>query len=504
MSKLSLPLQKLMRVRSFAGGLNLRDAALELEPEESPDNWNATLDERGGAQSRLGYAKYNPAVFPGGVVSNIFYWAAGQNLITQAGPSLYKDTAVGAVKTFTTAARVGFADFNGKLCVIHPVDGLFTSTDGTTFTAVADVDAPKGNTLTVWSNKLQVAGNPTNKDRVSWSAAGDPTVWAPTDWVSLREKDQEQVVNLFGVSGQDIQGRPGLLAFKQRSTYRIYDSATGAYETLDFSVGAASSLSVVGVYGRVYTISERGIYSTDGLGTMRPEAEREEPLWNATQIAFDQLSLFAAGTDGNRLYFSVPRASALVNNLAFEYHPLIDWIVAGSNAMSCYTTYLKQTRKLYGGSPTVSGQVYELNKGGSNDGAAIVSRFQTKWFEPADGLLCDMHSLRVEGRGSATIYVRKDFANAGGDRLDLAIGAIVPKYDTGKKYDTGEKYGPTASQSYQDFFSLGTCKAVSFVVEASTTTLGVSTQYLRDGPTPEVGAWAIYGLDLKHVPLGFS
>jgi hypothetical protein len=124
--------------------------------------------------------------------------------------------------------------------------------------AVADPDAPKGNALETWQNKLFVAGQGTS--RVSWSPIGDPTNWVATDFNDLRSKDNERVVNLKVASGLDISGRAGLLACKQESSYRIYDSTTGAYEVVDATVGAASNQSVVAVGPKIITLSKRGIF----------------------------------------------------------------------------------------------------------------------------------------------------------------------------------------------------------------------------------------------------
>src|SRR5439155_6553160 len=120
----------------------------------------------------------------------------------------------------------------GLLICIHPTAGLFKY-DGTTVTALAT--GPKGNTVTAWQNKLWAAGDPTAgaKPRVYFSAAGDETSWPGTNFVDLREKDTEAVVCLAGASGIDVSGRPGLLAYKKRSLYRIFDSTTGAFQTLD-------------------------------------------------------------------------------------------------------------------------------------------------------------------------------------------------------------------------------------------------------------------------------
>lgn len=495
----------ILRKRDFSGGLNVRDAASALADNEAPDAWNVTLDERGGVGKRLGFEKWNTTAFgvAGDLVKLLFFWEAGQALITQAGASLYKEQGGTAFKTFTTAARVGLADFQGRLYMIHPVDGLFHY-DGTTVTAVSDPDAPKGDVLAPWQTKLYSAGNPTNAPRVSWSAIGDGAVWAAADWVDLREKDGEKVVALAGASGIDISGRQGLLAFKRESTYRIHDSATGAYATLDTSIGAGSAVAAENVSGRTVTVSEHGIYWTDGLSAMREASARVRPLFTPGRLNFAQLDLFACGREGDRVRISVPQAGQTKNDLAFEYHPDQGWIVPGSNAMACYAVYGKDSEYTVGGHPSTDGRVYRLNKTGSDDGAAIASRFQSRWFEPADGILASLLRIRLHGRGAFNLYVRKDYAVTGGDLRAVAISAAPPKYDAGLKYDAGHKYGPSRTQEFDDVHSLGTCKAFSLRIEETSALLGTGQQLLGQGATPEVGAWSLYGFDLNFVPLGLA
>ncbi len=497
---------QILRIRDASGGLNLRDAQVSLAPNESPDTWNCTMDERGAVGKRLGYEKQNPSAYGGGLVKNEFYWESGQVLITQAGAKLYKDNSTTEFKTFTTAARCGFADFliagpANRLYFIHPIDGLFYY-DGTTVTAVGDPDAPKGDCLLAWQNKLWAAG--AGSPRVAWSALADGTTWAAADYIDLREKDGENVVCLAGSSGVDVAGRQGMLAFKNESAYRIIDSGTGEYVTLDTAVGAASALSAVGTNKRTYVISQAGIFSTDGLSPMREESERLRPLFTPGRLNFAQLALFAAGTVNGRCYFSVPQAAATANNLAFELHPKQGWIVPRSDAMSCYATYGKNDEYLVGGSPSVTGQVYRLLKTGGDDTAAIASRWQSRWFEPSDGLLASLLEMQILGRteGQADLTIRKDYDASGGEARTLDIHASVGSWDTGLLWDDGHLWGPTKIQEYQKVYSLGTCRAFSLIVEETSALVGTGTQYLMQGAAPEVGAWAVYGFDLKHVLLG--
>lgn len=496
------PLQTLP-VRDFSGGLNLRDSPPELSRNEFLDAWNVTLDERGSISARLGYAKVNATAFSGGVVKNVYYSPLLVSTITQAGSDLYLGTTNTSRKTFTTSARVVFADFAGKVYCAHQVDGLFHTTDGITWTSLVDADLPDTlSALAVWQNKLWAAtGN-----KVYFSAAGDGTSWSPTDFNSLREKDDESIVALLGAPGLDIIGRPGLLAFKRRSAYRIHDSSTGAYVTIDSRVGAASAISVVALNGRVYTISDQGVWSTDGSSSMRNEGGKLDRLWRATELNFGQLDLFAAGTRGNRLYFSVPRAGSTANDLALEMRPAqgqgdSSWWVAGSNAMSCYTSFVDNTAKLYGGHPSTSGRVYELYSGGTDDGTSITSRFQTRWFEPQDGFDTQMWRVRLHGRGSGTLKVLLDYDTDATGAAFVITGNSAASYDTGVNYDTGAMYAQPVVLDKYDIYTPGRARSYSVQITATSSTTAEGQPLLGGATTAQQGAWALYGLDLAYVPL---
>lgn len=496
-----------LSVRDFSGGPNVRDAQPELGQNEESDAWNVTFDERGGVAARLGYVKVNGSPYGGGVVKNVWYSPTLSDYVTQAGASLYLGTGTTIRKTFSTSARVGFADFVGKLCVIHPVDGIFTSTDGITYTAVADADAPKGSCLYVFQNKLFAAGDPTNLSRVAWSATADPATWSATDYNDLREKDSEQVVALAGASGVDVAlGRVGLLAFKRRSAYRIYDSASGAYMTIDQRVGAASSVACAVSNGRVFTISEYGIYWTDGLTPMTPASELLEPLWSQAQVALQQIDLWCAGAHRNRLYFSLCRAGSSANDLALELHPDQGWIAPGSNAASAYANYANQTDKLYAGSPTVTGQVYEMGTGGTDDGAAIDSRLQTRWYELAAGAQFNMFHGTLRGYGSFHASFRSDFRSDDQAAYDIVLtdGTTALLYDTGLQYDSGLLYGAPTTEATTDVYPVVIGKAVGFRITASTTGSSNLPALFAVGDGPEVGGWRLYGLDLEFIDQSFA
>lgn len=498
------PPLKTLQARDFSGGLNLRDSPPQLGKDEFVDAWNVTLDERGAVSSRLGMARWNSTAFSdggGGVIKNVYYSPFLGQIITQAGDDLYLGTTNTTRLDFTTAARVVFADFAGKVYCAHPVDGLYHTTDGITWTSLVDADLPDTiSALAVWQNKLWAAVD----NRLFWSSAGDGTAWAAADFNTLREKDDEPIVALLGAPGLDVIGRPGLLAFKRRSVYRVHDSSTGAYVTVDSRVGAASNISVAALNGRVYALSDQGIWSTDGTGRMRNDGARLERLWRPAEVNLAQQDLFAAGVRGNRLHFSVPRAGSSANDLAIEMRPAQadgerTWIVAGSNAMSCYTAYLEDTVKLYGGHPSTSGRVYELYTGGTDDADAIVSRFQTRWFEPEGGFETQVWRVRLHGRGTGQVAVLLDYSS-GGTSQAFSIGNDPIQYDAGVLYDTGASYSDPVVLAEHDIYTPGRARAYSIKITATTTDTAEAIALLGGSVVAQNGSWALYGVDLAFVP----
>lgn len=499
---------KLLRIRDFSGGLNLREAPPELAANESPDLWNVTLDERGGAAKRLGSIKWNPVVFSGGLTQNLLNSGVVSNLITQAGSSLYLGTTNTARVTFSTGARTGLTDFAGKLWAVHPVDGVFSSLDGITWTHIAS--SPVGCSIISWQNRLLVCGDLANPTMVSASAIGDGTDWttaAGHGWNNqLRENpnDGSSLQCLAAASGIDIAGRPGLIACKRDSTYRIYDSSTGAYQTLDPNIGAASPKAVTTAYGRTILLSRYGIFWTDGVAPLQKASARVDPLFTPATLAEAQLDLCAAGSFGGRCYFSLPRFGQTHNDLMLEYHPLEGWITANSNASTCYST-LAGTQAFYGGSPTVSGQVFQQLSGGSDNAATIASWFQTKWFEPNDGFKTRFRSAKCLGWGSFNIYRRADYSIAQGVHRTVAIsrGGFIWNDPASIWNDPAMIWGPTTFVGYSaPLPSLGVGRSVSFRVEETSSSSTTAPPLLGSGVAPETGAWGLAGIDMAHVQLG--
>lgn len=491
-------------VQDFSAGPNLRDAAPKLAVNESSDAWNVTFDERGDVASRLGYVKDNTDLYPDPIVNMDWIPLLGTKVV-QAGTDLYLESdPTTSVQTFSTNGTVTFAELNDHAIACHPVDGIFTSTDGSTWTVVADADAPTAPLCCVtWQGRLIVG---LAKGKVFASDFGDATSWTSTSFNNLWEIDQRDIVALHVASGQDIIGQAGLVACKQDSSYLITDPATLDYSTIDATVGAAGPLAITGVGPKVITLSKRGIcWWQQGQIGFANASDRLFPLWQADQLNFGEQSKWCAGRKLNRAIFSLTRHGSSVNDLALEFHPDQDWIAPRSDAMTCYTTSSGNVEALYGGSPTVDGQAYVLDSGGTDDGAAISYRFQTRWFQLNDGYKAVLWQIRLHGRGAGTFFCRKDYAAGGGISRDFSLSSDTLSWDDGLSWDSGLMWdeGLTFQQS-QPFFSFGACREFSLLFEGNVSTTASGPQVLGVGTAPVLGAFGLSTIVWLFTPLGLS
>lgn len=490
-----------VEIRNFSGGLNTRDLFSELAENEFPFSSNVTIDERGGVQKRLGYVDRFGAQIGTGLVSNLFYWAAAGKLVEQIGTGMHENGGV-AFFNWTTTDRCGMCEFLGNLVMIHPVDGMKVW-NGTVIST--PTNAPVGNTCYPWQNKVWSGGDPANPPRLYYSDLGSVNRTSANQYNDLREKDSSLITCLAGSSGIDVSGRPGLMVYKQDSAYRVYDASNGAYNTIDASMGCASNIGAVSAFGRTYTITTRGIYSTDGLDPLREESVLVENLFHKDQINQSRGDLYAAGRFADRLRFSIPKAAQTANSIALEIHPTQRWIVPHTDAGSCYASIVRDTNELVMGSPSSAGRIYNTYKGGNDNGAAIVSKFQTGWRELADGNKARIRRARYTGLGEFSATVLKDYEAAGSLAAhDVALLSSAAIYDdAGALYDNPNTlYGPVAYETKQDFWSVGVLRQAAILIEETSSLVGEGPPILDGTAVVQTGAWRLSNIKLMTIDLG--
>lgn len=501
-------------MQGFAGGLNLRDAPTELVANESPSCWNVTLDERGGVVKRLGYSKWNASA-----ADHLFqdsYYSLLTDLLLWYSPAdgkLYTDPGTGVLTlrhTFTAGSRISMVDFVGNIYAVHPVDGLYSSPDGITWTLVSKgahaTNIPKGSLITAWQNKLWIAGDPNNINRLYFSAAGDATDWDSADGGgsnNIRDKDDAAIVALRGAVGYDYQTKPGLFVFKQDSIYRITDSSTAAYVTIDGRIGAASKNSVTELYGEIIVLSRRGIYQSKKLSSFVPVGEKIFPLFDPSSTDDTKMANWCVGFRGDRVLLSVTRQGSSVNDLALEYAPLYGWIVAGSNAMGCYQSKVGAAAEvIIGASPTVTGQLYKLQDTGGDDGADITSWFETRWYQVSSGHAARMNLARLLTRcTNATMTVYTDFETVGTAQT-ITTGNITTYWNSSTW--NGGIWNGAFTENYLDTHPRAIGRAFKIRIDETSQLTYSSPDILSSGASLTQGGWALYAVDTQYAPLGLS
>jgi hypothetical protein len=307
---------------------------------------------------------------------------------------------------------------------------------------------------------------------------------------------------LAGASGLDVSGRPGLLAFKEDSSYRIYDSSTGAYNTIDASIGCGSSIGAVSAYGRTYVASPRGIYYTNGVDPMVEASNKVENFFHKDNINQARSDLCAAGRHQDRLWFSYPGNAETQNTIAFELNPITGSIMAHTNAAQAYASMGRGDIDLIMG--MYNGFIFNSHKGGFDDGVAIASHLQTYWIEPSFGNKTRVRRARFVGFGEFDASLYKDYQSDQNLRtLHVDIEDTSSIYDDPASIydDPASIYGPGRFQGFQDFYSIGTFRSFSMRI-SETSSLTQQSRPVLGGMTREIGAWSLSHINLMSIDLG--
>lgn len=426
---------------NFSGGVNVRESLNQLLPSESANCSNVVLDNRGGFARRAGHT--NVVALPGvsGTPAYIFYsealdlWLCAREtsgapnnfrLHTRPGDLSGSWTDRGRIAG-TVSAKAVFTDWPGttRYCLIGTdvtsggFGGLYTLDTTPTLTNRSTNEVVA---LAVWQNKAWTcqhvattgdSANIANATRLARSAAGDPTTW--TDSVDIRDKDGSALTALAVCGGS-------LLAFKSRSTYRITDSATGAYTTIDPAVGCVNARALAFFRGKIYTWASTGIYEADGIGSLRPIGDKLRPVFGDSNT---DTSLICAGVTGDAvIFFTAATANPFVGGDLLWHSPQLGAFVPHplpSNTQNNITSMAAKGGTLYAavadGDDLFSLYTAVGASTSKDDATAFTAVWTTPWLLPNSGQLARLQTLTVQGIGGsnvgAEVIVRRDWEGSG-------------------------------------------------------------------------------------------
>lgn len=286
---------------SFAGGLNTRDSAFEVDITQARDLLNVVGTVSGAVRKRRGNETF---ASPSQTLLSLIPVDLGTSryLIGQGGTGFYRVTTGGSVSTITgTTVPTSGARWNGVQAPavagqgpVYMVNGVDTPQQWTGSGNVANWAAstgavPNGKVIAFAGNRIFVAVG----DSLYWSDIGNPNAWPP-----------ENVTQFDPADGEDISGigtiGPYVLVFKPSKTWLVYDLDTGANRALSRGVGCAAQRSIVETPGGTYFLTlDKGVYVTNG-STLEPISDIIRPT---LEDIVPSLRQYAAGAFLNNHYY---------------------------------------------------------------------------------------------------------------------------------------------------------------------------------------------------------
>ena len=309
-------------------GIQEKSSPLLITPQQLQIAKNVHFYEAGSWTKRAGYIKRFTNDLSGTpIITGLYNFIKrdGTSYFITSADVLYKgsqgDTSAVAITgglSFTTGTNgenfMSFITFNNKAIGVNGVEPMW-GFNGTTAANIAG-SPPLTKMIAVFHSFVFVAGNPTYPYRLYFSNDGNETVWTGTDYLDIGDLTS-QITGLAVLFGK-------LVIFTRRGMYQLsgYDRDTFSLEEIQLSTGCVAHKSVVKVDNNLVFLSDRGIYSFDGIN-VHYLSETVEPTigdLNYSRIGQVVAELYKAK---NQVWFSCSNGSNSQNNqvLCMTYKP---------------------------------------------------------------------------------------------------------------------------------------------------------------------------------------
>lgn len=512
---------------SFGGGLNLRDKADAVVPDQAIDLIDVRFTDRGAVEQRPGYDNLTAALTNRVASLEPFYTTGGtKQLLAGCGTRLEALSNAGAVvasATGLTSAVWDFARFgkpNAEVAYAgNGTDTLrkWSGSEWTAPTATVNGEAgkamPKAGSLCVWpeaGNRLvatrfsTTTGGPggatSSPDHVWFSDPGNAEAWHTTE-------PEENDVQLFPGNGEPIMAavawREFVFVFKETSFFVFYNvsgetSPTFNFRPVEAGVGLASSRAVCAHHTGVYFMSRNGVYRTTG---QEPElvSSLVEPIWTGDVSPFYLGGTLAQGSiaecamsvdheDNIRLSFPLASGTRV---LVFE--PRFDRWSLESIPASCFAVFRPSSApELVFGYASGEKMVGRHSSAYTNDdGTAISSHWRSGWFDLNNPDMKVLRSSKYWGSGKCFCGMGVNFEQGTGKLAALDFSeAAGTEWD---KSTWGGGEWETPSGLLPDHYRIAARGAVfsrffSNSIKDSSWSVHRATDHLRTTEKPERAA----------------
>lgn len=292
------------------------------------------------------------------------------------------DTTASATQIQTglsTSARWRFATQNDTLWAFNG-ENTPQKWDGITATTSAMGGTPPvGKYVLTHLNRMYVAGVAGNRSRLYFSDLGNPESWPALNFVDVGRGDGDAITGLAVVLNQ-------IVVTKDNSVWILQGDSPSTYVLRKASDegGAVGMYSFGVVKNTVVWLSKDDVRLFDGLRSA-PASEKIEKTFNALNKR--QLALAAGVVHDSKYYLAVPNGASLANDLVLVFDTRrTAWTVYDGIAAAefCIFKQFNEDTLLFGSS--MAGQVYQMEQGATDDGAAIDAYVVTKALTPGGGV----------------------------------------------------------------------------------------------------------------------
>lgn len=314
---------------NFNGGVNRESAPYALTSTQARDSLNVNTSPVGVVKKRNGFVTFaSPSV----AFTSLFpVHLPTRFLIGAGGTQLYSVSTGGAVSSIKTALTSGLR-WQFVQAPVQTAQGPIYGMNGTDAPqfwdgAAASTAAWTANTgilqngkyLAYHDNRVYVAGVAANPSTLYWSDIIKPRDWAsPAGGSTSFDPEDGQAITGIGKVG------PYLLVFKDRKTYLVTDSNTGAYRRISNDIGCDAHRSIVETDSGTFFLSEdQGIVITDGV-SFTPISLPVRPVLNSINAA--SIANSCAIYKDSNYYISIPTGATNDTILQYDLRTESWWI----------------------------------------------------------------------------------------------------------------------------------------------------------------------------------
>lgn len=408
-------------LREFRG-VNKLDP-FSIGDQYATDMKNVTSDKYPAFTTRAGYSLLGSAFSQ--KIQGLGTWKNNE-LHAVSNGSWYKYTgsawSAAIVSGLSASAEYSFANFKGGFSDIFllAANGVNPPKmfNGTTVSDLSGAP-PTGNYIISYDNRLFcMEGNLLHASGLSIG----------TDWTSTGNDSSSYKLNIDTEDGETASAlKPGIghvTVFKPNSIHEILgsDPSNVRKQPITFEVGAINNKSVVTLNGIMFLIHRTGIYKYAG-GSL-PAREFSTPV----QAYIDNMNaaasnLCAVGTDGQKIYFSIPVNSSTAPDALLVYDPKFDMWCVWNDFTTLHMT--QSATEFFMG--MANGKVVRL--GGITDAGSTISWSRTSKPFSADQMSRKIRWMRMwvvcDVPAGSTLNVHVS-PTATGDSNWVSAGSVSP------------------------------------------------------------------------------